>query len=174
MTARICFKMLMKSLVFPFNLVKVSFQLEIDKHWKWFLFYNNTYISTLQRRLNHFFKIIIINTMQSDRTRTSRDPYWQCSSSGKGLNWGSGPRYQILSHFFARCASQKTHGHARIACVSHAILACLCVFACNSRMSDSRNVQKSVTQIIYLRPLPINNKLCLCKITTGEIQEQDK
>ena len=28
---------------------------------------------------------------------------------------GSGPRYQILSHVFARCASQKTHGHARIA-----------------------------------------------------------
>ena len=28
---------------------------------------------------------------------------------------GSGPRYQILSHVFARCASLKTHGHARIA-----------------------------------------------------------
>ena len=28
---------------------------------------------------------------------------------------GSGPRYQILSHVFARCASQKTYGHARIA-----------------------------------------------------------
>ena len=30
---------------------------------------------------------------------------------------GSGQRYQILSHVFARCASQKTHwhGHARIA-----------------------------------------------------------
>ena len=28
---------------------------------------------------------------------------------------GSGPRYQILSHVFARCASQKTHGQARIA-----------------------------------------------------------
>ena len=28
---------------------------------------------------------------------------------------GSGPRYQILSHVFARCVSQKTHGHARIA-----------------------------------------------------------
>ena len=27
-------------------------------------------------------------------------------------------RYQILSHVFARCASQKTHGHARIARVS--------------------------------------------------------
>ena len=33
---------------------------------------------------------------------------------GRGLV-GSGPRYQISSHFFARCASQKTHGHARIA-----------------------------------------------------------
>ena len=31
---------------------------------------------------------------------------------------GSGPRFQILSHVFARCASQKTHGHARIARVS--------------------------------------------------------
>ena len=50
---------------------------------------------------------------------------------------GSGPRYQILSHVFSRCASQKTHGHARNACVS-----------------DSCNVQKSVTQIIYLGPLP--------------------
>ena len=28
---------------------------------------------------------------------------------------GSGPRYQILSLVFARCASQKTHRHARIA-----------------------------------------------------------
>ena len=31
---------------------------------------------------------------------------------------GSGPRYQILSHVFGRCASQTTHGHARIARVS--------------------------------------------------------
>ena len=28
---------------------------------------------------------------------------------------GSGPRYQILSHVFARGVSQKKHGHARIA-----------------------------------------------------------
>ena len=42
--------------------------------------------------------------------RTSSDP------SQGGL--GSGPRHQILSHVFARCASQKTHGHARIARVS--------------------------------------------------------
>ena len=28
---------------------------------------------------------------------------------------GSGPMYQILLHVFALCASQKTHGHARIA-----------------------------------------------------------
>ena len=28
---------------------------------------------------------------------------------------GSGPRYMIMSHCFARCASQKTLGHARIA-----------------------------------------------------------
>ena len=51
---------------------------------------------------------------------------------------GGGPRYQILSHIFARCVSQKTHGHARIARV----------------FFDSRNVQKSVTQIIYLGRLP--------------------
>ena len=38
----------------------------------------------------------------------------------------------------ARLASQKTHGHARIA-----------------RVSDSRNLQKSVTRIIYLVPLPM-------------------
>ena len=31
---------------------------------------------------------------------------------------GSSPRYQILSHVFARCASHTTHGHARIARVS--------------------------------------------------------
>ena len=33
---------------------------------------------------------------------------------------GSCQRYQILSHVFARCASQKTHGHARIARFSRA------------------------------------------------------
>ena len=37
-----------------------------------------------------------------------------------------------MSHFFARCASPKTHGHAKIARVSRAILrailACPCVF----------------------------------------------
>ena len=75
---------------------------------------------------------------------------------------GSGQRYQILSHVFARCASQKTHWHARIAhfsrksvqfshvrVVSRAILACQCVFWLAQR--------KSVTQIIYLRPLPTGN-----------------
>ena len=57
---------------------------------------------------------------------------------------GSGRRYQILSHVFARFASQKTHGHvriaretraiqkthgcARIARETRAILACPCVF----------------------------------------------
>ena len=45
---------------------------------------------------------------------------------------GSGPRYQILSHVFARCASQRTHGHAKIARIScafsvFAILAWPCV-----------------------------------------------
>ena len=37
---------------------------------------------------------------------------------------GSGQRYQILLHVFARCASQKTHGHARIARETREILAC--------------------------------------------------
>ena len=36
----------------------------------------------------------------------------------RGDREGSGPRYQILSHVFAHCASQKTR----------AILACPCVF----------------------------------------------
>ena len=40
---------------------------------------------------------------------------------------GSGKRYQILSHVFARCASQTTHGHARITRVLRAILAWPCV-----------------------------------------------
>ena len=34
---------------------------------------------------------------------------------GKPCAVGSGPRYQILSHVFARCATEKTYGHARIA-----------------------------------------------------------
>ena len=38
---------------------------------------------------------------------------------------GSGPRYQILSHVFAHCASQTTHGHARIARVSDTSGHCL-------------------------------------------------
>ena len=54
------------------------------------------------------------------------DIYFKCQCA---TPIGSGPRYQILSHVFARCASQKTYGHAR-------------------------NVQKHVTQIIYLGPLP--------------------
>ena len=47
---------------------------------------------------------------------------------------GSGPRYQILSHVFAHCASQK-----------------------NTRTCENRtrfNVQKSVTRIIFFGPLP--------------------
>ena len=61
-------------------------------------------------------------------------------------NLGSGPRYQILSHF-ARCPSQKTHEHAKLN-------------ACNSRMSvcfltrATCNFEKSVTRFIYLGPLP--------------------
>ena len=58
---------------------------------------------------------------------------------GRRRPLGKGPRYQILSHVFARCASQTFRvrfSHVRV-------------------FSDSRKVQKSVTQIIYLRPLPI-------------------
>ena len=75
--------------------------------------------------------------------------------------WPEVSMYQVLSHVFARCASQKTHGHARIACENckrfRAILACPCVSVQCSHVrvfSDSRNVQKSVTEIIYLGPLP--------------------
>ena len=60
----------------------------------------------------------------------------------RGRTVGSGPRYQILSHVFARCPSQKTYGHARIA------------FSHGRRFFDSRNMQKCVAQIIYLGPLP--------------------
>ena len=52
---------------------------------------------------------------------------------------GSGPRYQILSHVFARCASQKTHGH----------------------MGHARIARESVTQIIYLGPQPNHHHLLL-------------
>ena len=50
---------------------------------------------------------------------------------------GSGPRYQILrvSHVFARCSSQKTDGHARIAFNRVR-------FSHGRSFFDSRNVQK--------------------------------
>ena len=80
---------------------------------------------------------------------------------------GSGPRNQILSHVFAHCTSQKTYCHARISCISntvmlelHAFQARITCFRYDSRMAnghvffDPHNVQKSVTQIIYLGPLP--------------------
>ena len=73
---------------------------------------------------------------------------------------GSGPRYQILSHFFARCAS-KRKGHARIARGTRAILERvrfshflekMVASQKNTAMRElrvsSRNVQKSVTQMI--------------------------
>ena len=68
---------------------------------------------------------------------------WHCaqllSARCSDCQLGSGQRYQILSHVFARCMSQKTHWHARIARETRAMLACPCVFwlsnACNSRMS---------------------------------------
>ena len=43
---------------------------------------------------------------------------------------GSCLRYQILSHVFARCASQKTQGHARLARETRAILACRTLSVC--------------------------------------------
>ena len=64
---------------------------------------------------------------------------------------GSGPRYQILSHVSARCASQTTHGHARVARVSRAIRV---RFSHGRVLFDSHNVQNCVLQIIYLGPLP--------------------
>ena len=55
----------------------------------------------------------------------------QACYNDKSVALGSGLRYQILLHVFARCASQKTYSHARIArysCMAvglHAILAWL-------------------------------------------------
>ena len=72
---------------------------------------------------------------------------------------GSGQRYQILSQVFASCTSQTTHCHARlwIACVLRAILAWPCVVWL-------AYVQKSVTQILYLWPLPnAENAVKFCK-----------
>ena len=43
---------------------------------------------------------------------------------------GSGPRYQILSHVFARCASQKTYCHARFACYSRMVVGFLTCSMC--------------------------------------------
>ena len=78
-------------------------------------------------------------------------------------NRGSGPRHQVLTHVFARCTSKKTHGHARIARVSesHAFqnrtrfrIARVSPHGRVRVFFDSRNVQKSVTQVICLGPLP--------------------
>ena len=58
------------------------------------------------------------------RTKLLNDRCFQSDHEDCGIvHWkgcthcsvGSGPRYQILSHVFGRCASQTTHGHARIA-----------------------------------------------------------
>ena len=65
---------------------------------------------------------------------------------------GSGPRYQILLHVFARCSSKKTHGHARIAPVLRAMFRVR--FSHVRVFFDLHNVHKSVTQSIYLLPLP--------------------
>ena len=51
---------------------------------------------------------------------------------------GSGLMYQILQHVFARCARNASETQ----------------FSHVSVFSESRNMQKSVTQIIYLGPLP--------------------
>ena len=50
---------------------------------------------------------------------------------------------RVRKHTDMRELHAKTHGHSRIARVSHGRV-----------FSDSRNVQKSVTRIIYLGPLP--------------------
>ena len=89
-------------------------------------------------------------------------------ATGRGAAVGSGPRHQILSHVFARCASPKT---LRL-CENSTRL------THGRRFFDSRNVQKSVTQIIYLGPLPRQQWLrdictecsadtCLCCLFRG-------
>ena len=102
---------------------------------------------------------------------------------------GSGPRYQILSHVFARCASQTTHGHARIARVrtcenrtrfacdsrmkkeTRAILACPCVvwlaqrakvsFACDSHISVCC-LTRSTCKKVWHRSYTSGHCLCHC------------
>ena len=82
-------------------------------------------------------------------------------------NWalGSGPRYQILSHVFACCTSQKTYsdGHVRITRDSR--MAVGTRFSHGHWFFDLLNVQKCVTQIIYLGPLPIGH-VCFSLYTT--------
>ena len=88
--------------------------------------------------------------------RTRNDYSMQPPLHSSSCPIGSGPRYQILSHVFARCASQKLTAMRE----SHAILKNLwpcenrTQFSHGRRFLDSRNAQKSVTQIIYLGPLP--------------------
>ena len=71
---------------------------------------------------------------------------------------GSGPRYQILSHIFARCTSKNTHCHACqlvfwlaqcARCTLHSLHVAL--FA---HCISQKTRWYSVTQIIYLGPLP--------------------
>ena len=78
-----------------------------------------------------------------------------------GCKVGSGPRYQILSHVFARCSSQKNllpcencDFRATANSAKNSVW-----FSHGCRFFDSRNVQKSVTQIIYLGALPIEKVL---------------
>ena len=63
---------------------------------------------------------------------------------------GSGPRYMICFTRFCTCASQNTHGHARIARRTRAILAWPCVkrvrFSHGRVCFCSRNVQKRATK----------------------------
>ena len=69
------------------------------------------------------------------------------------LLWlGSGQRYQIL-YVFARCASQITQCHF------------LVWFLHGSVLFDSLNMQKCVTQIIYLGPLPTFDWYILLHLT---------
>ena len=92
--------------------------------------------------------------------------FCNCSRTQEAI--GSGPRFQILSHVFACCTSQKTHWHARIARETFACKFCV-QFSYIRVYSDFLNVQKRVTQIIYLGPLP--KKQCMLPSKSIDLQQ---
>ena len=84
---------------------------------------------------------------EPSKTTLTAKPILKCTSATQCCcAVGSGPRYQILSHVFARCASQKTHWHTRIAREKHTDIreshAKRVQFSHVRVFSDSRNVQK--------------------------------